>query len=143
MGGLVGVVDDLAKVGLEVALGKVLQILQGRGGDGALASSQGELGLLVVRHQVSGSVGCLPHVGGEDNKVVVLVDVVHDLHLKEGLGGVVHDFVGQLGLGDVLPQLLDASATSLGGSVLVDHLVALVLGGNSVLEGGNQLLDDL
>merc|ERR1711973_543956 len=58
-------------------------------------------------------VGCLPHVGGEDNKVVVLVDVVHDLHLKEGLGGVVHDFVGQLGLGDVLPQLLDASASGL------------------------------
>merc|ERR1719336_2334554 len=178
--GLVDVVDDLAKVLLEVAVGESLEVGQGCrgnvslplevtlacddqasqlvvllheggeglgelelvGGDGALASSQGELGLLVVWNQVPSSIGCLPHVGGEGNQVVILVDVVHDLNLEEGLGRVVHDLVGQLRLGNVLPQLLYASSSGLGGSVLVDHLVALVLGGNSVLQLADQLHHD-
>merc|ERR1712110_1359121 len=181
MSGLVDVMDDLAKVGLEVTLGQVLEVAEGRGRDvplplevalaslaqvdqvlvvlhevgkltiqfqligrdGALATSEGELSLLVIRDIVPCFVSCLPHVGGKDNKVVVLVDVVHDLHLEEGLGSIVHDLIGRLRLGNVLPQLLDASASSLGSSIFVNHLVTFVLGGNSVLQGGNKLLDDL
>merc|ERR1712045_666704 len=112
-------------------------------GDRCLATGQSQGSLLLVCHCGSGHLGHLPHVGGEHDEVVVLVDVVHDLHLEESLGGIVHDLVGQLGLGNVLPQLLDTSASSLGSSILVNHLVTFVLGGNSVLQGGNKLLDDL
>ncbi len=43
-------------------------------------------------------------------QVEVFLDVVHDLDLEESLSRVVHDFVAQLGLGDVLAQLFDAGA---------------------------------
>lgn len=49
------------------------------------------------------------------------LNVVHDLGLEEGLGCIVHDFVAQLGLGDVLAKLLDASSLWWG-SVLVNNL---------------------
>ena len=39
------------------------------------------------------------------------------------LGGIVHDLIRELGLGDVLPQLLDPGAPCLGRPVLVNHLV--------------------
>ena len=161
MSGLVDVVDDLAKVGLEVSLGEVLQVgescggnvplplqvalaalyqlpqvavrlheldeaadqLEVPGGDGALAALQRELRLLVLGHRVPGEVHLVQDVAGEHDQEVVLVDVVHDLGLEEGLGGVIHDLVAQLGLGDVLPQLLDARAAGLLRAVLVYNLI--------------------
>merc|ERR1712018_787737 len=65
------------------------------------------------------------------------------IFIEESLGGTVHDLVGKLGLCNVLPQLLDASASGLGSSVLVNHLVTFILGGNSVLQSSNKLFDDL
>merc|ERR1719228_2034972 len=97
-------------------------------GDRCLATRQSQGGLLLVRHCGPGHLRHLSHVGGEHDEVVVLVDVVHDLDLKESLGGIVHDLVGQLGLCNVLPQLLDTVASSLGCSIFVNHLVALILG---------------
>lgn len=41
---------------------------------------------------------------------MVHLDVVHNLGLEESLGGVIHDLIAQLGLGDVLTELLDAGA---------------------------------
>ena len=79
--------------------------------------------LLLVRSGVLCKLSSLPHVGGEDDEIEVLVDVVHDLGLEEHLGGVVHDLVAQLGLGDVLPQLLDARAAGLLRAVLVYNLI--------------------
>merc|ERR1712038_2011018 len=173
--------DDLAKVGLEVSLGEVLQVGERCGGNvplplevalscfnhisdsfilltklskglgelelisrnGTSATRQGELLLGILRAGLPGQVSSLPHVGGENNQVEVLVDVVHNFHLQEGLGGIVHDLVAELGLGNVLSQLLDASTPSLGGSVLVNDLVTLILGGSTVLQSSNKLLDDL
>merc|ERR1719411_2435258 len=113
-------------------------------GDGGLASRESVLGLVLVRQRVSGQVGGLTHVGGEDNEIEVLVDVVHDLGLEEHLGGVVHDLVAQLGLGNVLSELLDASTSSLGRTILVNDLVAFSLGTLAVSSKiSNQLLDDL
>merc|ERR1712165_27254 len=95
------------------------------------------------RGGILGQDGGLAQVGGEANDVEVLVDIVHDLGLQEGLGSVVHDLVAELGLGNILSQLLDASAASLGGSVFVDDLVTLPLGGLAVGKLGHQLLDHL
>merc|ERR1719300_407477 len=67
-------------------------------------------------------------IQSEHDEVVVFVDVVHDLHLEESLGSIVHDLVGQLGLCNVFPQLLGAVASSLWCSIFVNHLVALILG---------------
>merc|ERR1712110_948342 len=79
------------------------------GGDCALAGGrESHSGLLFSINSLPGLGGSIPHVGGEDNDVEVLVDVVHDLGLEEGLGGVIHDLVAELGLGDVLPELLGA-----------------------------------
>ena len=52
---------------------------------------------------------------------IVHLDVVHNLGLEESLGGVIHDLVAQLGLGDVLTELLDAGAGGRG-AILVDDL---------------------
>merc|ERR1711936_287906 len=57
------------------------------------------------------------------------------------LDGVVHDLVRELGLGNVLSQLLDAVASSLGGSVFVNNLVALVLGLLATLELADEVHD--
>ena len=69
----------------------------------------------------------LSHVGCIDNQIEVLVDVIHDLGLEEGLGTVIHDLVAELGLGNILPQLLNAGASSLLGAAFVDNLVTFVL----------------
>ena len=85
---------------------------------------------------------CLfPHVGGIDDHVEVLVDVVHNLGLKEGLGAVVHNLVAELGLGDILPKLLDPRAPGLLGAALVNDLITLVLRGLPILESRHQFLD--
>merc|ERR1711992_435170 len=173
--------DDLAKVGLEVRLGKVLQVGESSGGNvslplevtlaclnhisdsfvlltklskgfgqlelvsrnGTSATRQSELLLGILGAGLPGQVSGLPHVGGEDNQVEVLVDIVHNFHLQEGLGSIVHNLIAELGLGNVLSQLLDASSTSLGGSVLVNDLVTLILGTSTILQSSNKLLDDL
>merc|ERR1719370_2006991 len=117
VGGLVDVVDDLSKVGFEVAVGEGLEIGKGGGGDVtlplqvalALVDQAPQLGLsLHEGHEglaelqlvagdgglasgqllavsAPGGLGHLPHVGGEGDHVVILVDVVHDLHLEESL----------------------------------------------------------
>merc|ERR1711990_589220 len=182
VGGLVDVVDDLAKVGLEVGGGERLQVGEGGrwdislplepalalidhasqsgvllhelnegltdlqlvSGDGSLATGQSVLGLVLIRQRVSGRISGLAHVGGEDNQIEVLVDVVHDLGLEEDLGGVVHDLVAQLGLSNVLSELLDPSSSSLGRTILVNDLVAFSLGRLTVSSKlSNKLLDDL
>merc|ERR1719200_14983 len=89
-------------------------------GDGAASAGQGQLLLGILRAGLPGQVSGLPHVGGEDNQIEVLVDVVHNFHLQEGLGSIVHNLIAELGLSNVLSQLLDASSTSLGGSVFVN-----------------------
>merc|ERR1719220_2188540 len=165
VGGLVDVVDDRSQVALEVLLGQLLEVGQGRRwdvplplqvalalldegaqstvllhelheglanlqlvrGDGALAGGERHVRLRGLVHRVPGRLTSLPDVAGVEDQVEVLVDVVHDLRLQEGLRGVVHDHVAQLRLGDVLSQLLDASASGLRCPVLVDHLVANVL----------------
>merc|ERR1719507_2845902 len=109
-------------------------------GDGGLATGQSVLIGPSVLSQISG----LAHVGGEDNEIEVLVDVVHDLGLEEHLGGVVHDLVAQLGLSNVLSELLDTSTSSLGGTIFVNDLVAFSLGTLTVsTKISNQCLDDL
>merc|ERR1719360_391433 len=102
-------------------------------GDRALAGGrESHSGLLVGINNLSGLGGSIPHVGSEDNDVEVLVDVVHNLGLEECLGRVIHDLVAQLGLSNVLPELLDASATSLRGTVAVNDLVSIVLGSSTI-----------
>ena len=54
--------------------------------------------------------------------IAILHDEHHDRH-DHHLGGVVHDLIGELRLGDVLPELLDPRASRLGRPVLVDHLI--------------------
>ena len=96
-----------------------------------------------MKHKDLGKDCLLPHIGSIDDHVEVLVNVVHDLGLEEGLGTVIHDLVAKLGLGDVLPQLLDASAPGLFSAALVNDLVTLVLGSLPIFECGYQLLDYL
>merc|ERR1719461_1192351 len=117
--------------------------LQFIAGNGTASSRESEVLLLVLRTGFSGQVSCLPHVGGEDDQIEVLVDVVHDLHLEESLGGVVHDLVAQLGLGDVLPELLDTSSASLGSSIFVNDFVALILCTSAIFKSVDNLLDNL
>merc|ERR1719500_2271022 len=73
------------------------------GGDRAFAGGrQSHSSFLVSLNTLSGLGGSIPHVGSKGNNVEVLVDVVHNLGLEEGLGSVIHDLVGELG-----PQILD------------------------------------
>ena len=182
VGGLVDVMDDLTKVGLEVLGSKALQVVEGcwrdvslplqvtlatlnqvseagggvdkvnkallqlkvLGGDGALAGGgQSNSGLLVGLNGLPGGGSSLSHVASKDNDVEVLVDVVHDLGLEEGLGSIIHDLIGQLGLSNVLPELLDASAAGLLGAIQINDLVSIVLSANSILQSGHKLLDNL
>ena len=71
------------------------------------------------------------------------MDVVHDLGLEEGLSCVVHDFIAQFGLCNVLPELLDAGAAGLLGAVQVDDLICVVLGSDTVLHLSHELLYNL
>merc|ERR1719195_907643 len=175
VGGLVDVVDDLSKVGLEVSLGEVLKVGQGGSGDVSLplqsalaflhhvsevvlllhvldkglgdlqlVSGEGVLVLLLIGESILGHLSSLTHVGGEDNQIEILVDIVHDLGLEEDLGGIVQDLVAQLGLGNVLSQLLDASTPSLGRTILVNDLVTLPLASLTICpQLSDQLFDDL
>merc|ERR1719193_938488 len=174
---LIDIVDNSAKVALEVTGGKGLKVSQGLWGDialplqlalalidngselgvllhvlnewlgefqlvsrsGHLSTSEGEVLLVLVRGSILAEDSSLTQVGGKADEIEVLVDVVHDLGLKEGLGGIVHDFVAQLGLSNILSELLDASATGLGWAIFV----ALPLGSLTVRKLSNQLLDDL
>ena len=91
------------------------------------AAGQSESLSFFVR-DTTNSQNCLfSEVSCETDQVEVLVDVVHDLGLEEGLSGVVHDLVAQLGLGDVLTELFDTGAERRG-TVLVNDFVALPLG---------------
>merc|ERR1711917_65572 len=137
-------VDNSSELGVLGHVGlKGLGELELVSGGGDLAAGQGEVLLVLFRGGILGQDGGLAQVGGEANDVEVLVDIVHDLGLQEGLGSVVHDLVAELGLGNVLSQLLDASAAGLGGSVFVDNLVTLPLGGLAVGKLSHQLLDHL
>merc|ERR1712228_451270 len=64
--------------------------------NGASSTRKCKGSLLIIRAGLSGKVCSLTHVSSEDNQVKVLVDVVHDLHLEEGLGSIVHDLVAKL-----------------------------------------------
>merc|ERR1719376_1048427 len=89
---------------------------------------------LVSFNSLPCSCGLFTHVSSKDNQVEVFLDVVHDLGLQEGLGSIVHDFVTELGFCNILPQLLDTSATSFWGSVQINNLVSIVLGTSSILK---------
>merc|ERR1719468_665920 len=136
-------VDNGSQLGVFVHVGlEGLVNLQLVGGGRHLATGQRESLLVVIGSGILAKDGGLTQVGGEADHVEVLVDVVHDLGLKEGLGSVIHDLVGKLGLGNVLSQLLDTSATSLGGTIFVDNFLALPLGGLTVGKLSNELFDD-
>merc|ERR1712179_1614 len=106
------------------------------------SSRQSQVLLNLLRAGLPGQISSLPHVGGEDNQIEVLVDVVHNFHFQESLGGIIHNLVAEFGLSNVLPELLDASATSLGCSIFVNDLVTLILGSSTILESGNNLLNN-
>merc|ERR1719362_2810313 len=73
-------VDQAPELRLSLHEGhECLAKLQLVAGDGRLASGK----LLAV--SAPGGLGHLPHIGGEGDHVVILVDVVHDLHLEESL----------------------------------------------------------
>ena len=58
--------------------------------------------------------------------IIIVIGILHDEHHSQydhHLGSVVHDLIGELRLGDVLPELLDPRASCLGRAVLVDHLI--------------------
>merc|ERR1719495_2690449 len=97
---------------------------------------------LVSFNSLPSSCGLFTHVSSKDNQVEVFLDIVHDLGLQEGLGSIVHDFVAELGLCNVLSQLLDTSATSFRGSVQINNLVSIVLGSSSILKLGNKLFNN-
>merc|ERR1719323_2714432 len=135
----------LPQVGLLLhELDEALGDLQLVPGDGGLASRESVLVLLLIRETVPGQLSSLPHVGGESNEHEVLGNVVHDLGLEEDLGSVIHDLIGQLGLSNVLSQLLDANASSLSRTILVNDLVTLSLGCFTISSKiSHQLLDNL
>merc|ERR1712243_504721 len=89
--------------------------------------------LFFLSYSIPGQICRLPHVGCEHDEVVVLVDVVHDLHFEESLGSVVHDLVGKFRLSNVLSEMLDTSSSSLGSSIPVHNLIQLVFGLDSTL----------
>merc|ERR1719481_486727 len=70
----------------------------------------------------------LSHVSSKADDVEVLVDVIHDLALKEGLSSIIHDLIAELGLSNVFSELLDSSTSSLLGAIQVNDLVSIVLG---------------
>merc|ERR1711922_23798 len=138
VGGLVDVVDDLAEVALEVAGGQRLEVGQGLGGDVSLPL---QFALPLIDN--SSQLGVLGHVGLKGLGELELISGGGDLAAGQGevllvllgggilgqdgglaqVGGEANDVVAELGLGNILSQLLDASAASLGGSVFVDDLV--------------------
>lgn len=95
------------------------------------ATGQSEGLLVFVGEAAHSLLALVTKVSGEADQIEVLLNVVHDFGLEESLCGIVHDFVAELGFGNVFAQLLDTS--SLGcRSVLVDNFVAFTFG--SLLE---------
>jgi len=180
VGGLVNVVDDLAKISLEVTGGKGFKVsksfsgnvslplefalalindgselgvlihvsneglgkLQLVSGGGDLSTGEGEVLLVLIGGSVLAEDGSLTEVCSEADEIEVLVDVVHDLGLKEGLGSVIHDLVAELGFSNVFSQLLDTSSTGLDGSIFVNNFVTFSLGGLTIGKLSNELFDD-
>merc|ERR1719219_671765 len=142
MGGLVDVVDDLAEVLLEVALGKTLQVGECFGGSGNFAAGERKSCFFFITGFIPHKLGGFSDVDGENDQVEVLVDVVHDLGLQEYLRGVVHDLVTQLGLGDVLSQMFDTGATTLCWTIFINDFITFPLSSLSIRDDSNQLFDD-
>ena len=95
------------------------------------ATGQSEGLLVFIGDAVLGNLALVTKVSGEADQIEVLLNVVHDFGLEESLCGIVHDFVAELGFGNIFAQLLDTG--SLGcRSVLVDNFVAFTFG--SLLE---------
>ena len=92
------------------------------------SAGQGEIFSLLIRHAPDSLSGLFSEVCGEADQIEVLVDVVHDFGLEESLGGIIHDFVGQFGLGNVLPQLFN-TGTFGRRTIFVNDFVAFPLGG--------------
>ena len=91
------------------------------------ATGQSEGLLVFIGDAVLGNLALVTKVSGEADQIEVLLNVVHDFGLEESLCGIVHDFVAELGFGNVFAQLLDTG--SLGcRSVLVDNFVAFTFG---------------
>ena len=100
------------------------------------ATGQSEGLLVFIGDAVLGNLALVTKVSGEADQIEVLLNVVHDFGLEESLCGIVHDFVAELGFGNVFAQLLDTG--SLGcRSVLVDNFVAFTFG--SLLENDFRL----
>merc|ERR1719210_2105477 len=136
---LVDVMDNLAKIGLEVSGSKILKVgkscswdisfplqftltlfyhishlavlihvlnkcfreLQFTSWGRYFSSSQTILLLLIIRSSIFSKFSCLAHVSSEDNKIEVLVNIVHDLGLKEDLSSIIHDLITQLGFSNI------------------------------------------
>ena len=91
------------------------------------ATGQSEGLLVFIGDAVLGNLALVTKVSGEADQIEVLLNVVHDFGLEESLCGIVHDFVAELGFGNIFAQLLDTG--SLGcRSVLVDNFVAFTFG---------------
>ena len=91
------------------------------------ATGQSEGLLVFIGDTGRGNLALVTKVSGEADQIEVLLNVVHDFGLEESLCGIVHDFVAELGFGNVFAQLLDTG--SLGcRSVLVDNFVAFTFG---------------
>jgi hypothetical protein len=71
------------------------------------------------------------------------VDVVHDFGFEESLGSVIHDFITKLGLGNVLPKLLNTSSTTFGRTIFVDDFVAIPFGSFAIRKSSKKFFDDL
>merc|ERR1719474_2569089 len=60
------------------------------------SSREGQGSFLFISARFPGKISCLADVACEDNQIEVPVDVVHDLHLEEGLSSIVHDLIAEL-----------------------------------------------
>ena len=103
------------------------EIMDSNYGICTFATGQSEGLLVFIGDAVLGNLALVTKVSGEADQIEVLLNVVHDFGLEESLCGIVHDFVAELGFGNVFAQLLDTG--SLGcRSVLVDNFVAFTFG---------------
>merc|ERR1719318_807544 len=109
---------------------------------GDFTPSQSVLCLFLISASILCYFSSFAHVGCEGNHEEVLVDVVHDFGLEENLGSIIHNLIAKLRLSNVLSELLDASSSSLSGSILVDNFVTLSLGCNTIRECCYQVLND-
>merc|ERR1719510_1162253 len=103
---------------------------------GHFATSQNEILFINFAHSTNGSSRLFPQVSSKDNQIEILLDVVHDLGFQEGLSSIVHDFVAELGLGNVLSELFNTSS-QWRRAVLINDLVAFSLRSRSIRQGGD------